>query len=74
MQLLQGHPAIPRIIGYRREPHFDYLGMELLGKNIKTTISPGYALNPGTVARIGEQVVCTSHRMYVNVQLSVLHW
>jgi hypothetical protein len=73
MQLLQGHPAIPKLVGYHRESHFDYLGMELLGKDTKTTVSPGYALNPGTVARIGEQMVCTSHIMHVKFQLSVLH-
>jgi predicted Ser/Thr protein kinase len=38
MQLLQGHPAIPKLVGYHREAHFEYIGMELLGKELKVTV------------------------------------
>ncbi|KAF9237981.1 kinase-like domain-containing protein [Melanogaster broomeanus] len=35
VQVLSGHPAIPAIYGYGRFPHFEYLAMELGGKNVK---------------------------------------
>lgn len=54
---LGGHSAIPKLIGYRRAEHFEYLGMELLGQDMKGLIEPGYALKPETVAKIGEQLV-----------------
>jgi hypothetical protein len=57
MCILRGHPAIPTLVGYRRVAHFEYLGMELLGKNLKATIESGCPLNWATVARIGEQMV-----------------
>jgi predicted Ser/Thr protein kinase len=67
MQLFQGHPAIPKLVGYHREAHFEYIGMELLGKELKVTVErlePGsgrlhHALKMGTVVRIGAQMVCT---------------
>jgi hypothetical protein len=58
MQPLQGHPAIPRLVGYRRGTHFEYIGMELLGMEVKAMVKAKSALRPGTVARVGEQMVC----------------
>lgn len=60
LQLLQGHPSIPKLIGYRRVEHFEFLGLELLGGELKAMLKPGYAINPGTVLRIGEQLVSLS--------------
>jgi serine/threonine protein kinase len=57
MARLQGHPAIPKIWGYRRVEHFEYLGLELLGKEIKAMVQPGGALKTITVARITNQMV-----------------
>ncbi|EKM77142.1 hypothetical protein AGABI1DRAFT_130561 [Agaricus bisporus var. burnettii JB137-S8] len=34
LRLLQGHPAIPAMYAYGRLPHFDYMAMELLGKDL----------------------------------------
>ncbi|KAG1863690.1 kinase-like domain-containing protein [Suillus subluteus] len=34
LQLLQGHPSIPRVIAYGRLEHFEYLAMQLLGMNL----------------------------------------
>jgi hypothetical protein len=67
MQLLQGHPAISKLVGYHREAHFEYIGIELLGKKLKVTVErlePGsgrwhHALKMGTVAWIGAQMVRT---------------
>jgi hypothetical protein len=64
MLLLQGHPAIPLLVGYHRVPHFEYLGMELLGKDLKSMVEPGHALKQGTVARIGAQMVYISLFVY----------
>jgi serine/threonine protein kinase len=61
---LGGHSAIPQLIGYRRAEHFEYLGMELLGKDIKGLIESGYALKPETVAKIGEQLASPDPHSY----------
>jgi len=57
MQLLQGHPAIPRLFGYLRVPHFEYIAIELLGQDMKGSCKPGHALKVGTVASIAEQLL-----------------
>ncbi|KAF9051827.1 kinase-like domain-containing protein [Panaeolus papilionaceus] len=31
LKLLEGHPAIPKVIGYKRVEHFEYLALENLG-------------------------------------------
>jgi hypothetical protein len=48
MQLLQGHPAILKLFGYHREEHFEYLGIELLGEDLKAMIQPGAWALPET--------------------------
>ena len=60
MQLLQGHSAIPTLFGYLRVQHFEYIAMDLLGKDLKGTCKPGHSLKVGTVARIADQMVSTS--------------
>ncbi|GJJ06487.1 hypothetical protein Clacol_000679 [Clathrus columnatus] len=56
LQLLQGHPAIPKLYGYGHLKHFEYLSMEILGSSVsdKTT----EALTVITVIRIVEQTLC----------------
>lgn len=60
LQVLQGHPAIPKLFGYRRVPHFEYIAIDLLGENLSKSCKPGHALCAGTVARIADQMVSTS--------------
>lgn len=76
MQLLQGHPAIPRFFGYLRVPHFEYIAIELLGQDMKGSYKPGHALNIGTVACIAEQmvscVIFLRFRSLIILQLSAL--
>ena len=57
LQLLQGHPAIPTLFGYKRLPHFEYIAVDLLGQNMKRICKPGYTLKIGTVTCIAEQMV-----------------
>ncbi|TFK91771.1 kinase-like protein [Polyporus arcularius HHB13444] len=58
IQLLQGHPAVPTLVGYGRDPHFDYLALELLGGTLKKQIQEKVeALRISTVARISEQLL-----------------
>ncbi len=57
MQLLQGHSAVPVLLGYARRPHFEYMAMELLGSSLRRQVKSGCALSLGTVARVGEQMV-----------------
>ncbi|TFK78776.1 kinase-like protein [Polyporus arcularius HHB13444] len=57
LQLVQGHPSVPEMIGYLRIPHFEYLAMELLGESLRQKIRGQQSLQHGTVARIGEQML-----------------
>jgi len=59
LQLLQGHVAIPTLLGYERLPHFEYIAVDLLGRNMRGIMGckPGYSLKMGTVACIAEQMV-----------------
>jgi predicted Ser/Thr protein kinase len=70
MQLLQGHPAIPQLVGYHRGNHFEYMGMELLGMELKATVQDNSAVRPGTVARVGKQIVHISVSMLAILQLT----
>ncbi|RDX45173.1 kinase-like protein [Lentinus brumalis] len=68
MQLLQGHSAVPVLLGYARRPHFEYMAMELLGSSLRRQVKSGCALSLGTVARVGEQMLSAlehlaSHRI-----------
>lgn len=57
LQLLQGHSAIPKLLGYRHMEHFEFLGLELLGRELKEMPQPGHAISAWTVLRVGEQMV-----------------
>ena len=57
LQLLQGHKAFPRLIGYARVPHFEYLALELLGESMRNKIKEGRALSKATVTAVGLQMV-----------------
>jgi predicted Ser/Thr protein kinase len=70
MQLLQGHLAIPRLVGYHRGQHFEYMGMELLGMELNATVRDKSALRPGTVARVGEQIAHISPSVLAILQLT----
>lgn len=76
LQLLQGHISIPKLVGYSRVEHFEFLGLELLGKELKAMLQPGHAIKPGTVLRVGEQLVSRSAGIkllnHANLQLSAL--
>lgn len=57
LELLQGHPAIPVIIGYGQLRHFEYMAMELLGESI-SDLHPGPAsTDVKTVVRVVLQIV-----------------
>lgn len=58
LQLLQGHPAIPAIYGHGRQPHFEYLAMELLGPSIKSCATGPVAVT--TASRTVLQIVCVA--------------
>ena len=38
LQLLQGHSAIPTLLGYERLPHFEYIAVDLLGRNMNNAV------------------------------------
>ncbi|KAF7319639.1 hypothetical protein HMN09_00304300 [Mycena chlorophos] len=59
LQTLQGHPAIPQLVGYYHGLHFEYIAMELLGEPIKAKVKDGMGLSQETVARVGVQMVRT---------------
>jgi len=57
LKLLEGHLAIPKLHGYGRLEHFEFLAMELLGKTLtnKEKFAQGFSLQE--VADIGVQLV-----------------
>ncbi|KAF7327917.1 Protein kinase domain-containing protein [Mycena kentingensis (nom. inval.)] len=60
LHLLQGHKTIPELWGYHRGPHYEYIGMELLGHNLKSKVpwqEADVGLRPETVLRIGIQLL-----------------
>jgi len=57
LQFLQGHPAIPTLYEYGRLPHFEYLTMELLGRNVKELSASPAQSSVKTVVRVAEQMV-----------------
>ncbi|KAF7329918.1 Kinase-like protein [Mycena kentingensis (nom. inval.)] len=59
LHLLQGHRAIPELFGYYRGPHFEYIGMELLGASLSDLVLPsgGRALKAETVASVCVQMI-----------------
>ncbi|GJJ10419.1 hypothetical protein Clacol_004645 [Clathrus columnatus] len=56
LQLLQGHPAIPKLYGYGQLEHFEYISMEILGISVGDEVDTG-GLTVITVIRIVEQVL-----------------
>jgi predicted Ser/Thr protein kinase len=60
LKLLQGHPGVPILYGYGHLPHFEYLSMEILGQSVKELQASPKSVNPKTVVRVAEQVVCDS--------------
>ncbi|KAF7329818.1 Kinase-like protein [Mycena kentingensis (nom. inval.)] len=66
LQLLQGHKSIPRLLGYFRGPHFEYIALELLGETLKEQIhqEDGAALLPETVARVGMQMLSALEHLH----------
>ena len=71
MHILEGHPAIPRIIAYRHLKHFEYLAMELLGKSLEE-VMPGNGLEERTVAKIAIQLVRSFQLSSFSKQISQL--
>ncbi|GJJ14299.1 hypothetical protein Clacol_008563 [Clathrus columnatus] len=55
LQLLQGHPAIPKLYGYGHLEHFEYISMEVLGASVEDKATK--ALTVITVIRIVEQTL-----------------
>nr|GAT50001.1 kinase-like protein [Mycena chlorophos] len=53
LQTLQGHPAIPQLVGYYHGLHFEYIAMELLGEPIKAKVKDGMGVSQETVAILG---------------------
>ena len=54
-----GHCAVPKVFGYGREHHFEYLAMELLGPCLWEKIGEETraVLQLETVVRLGQQLV-----------------
>jgi hypothetical protein len=57
LQLLQAHPAFPRLFGYVRAPHVEYLAIELLVPTVREKMAEKMALDIITVARVGLQPI-----------------
>ncbi|KAF7329571.1 Kinase-like protein [Mycena kentingensis (nom. inval.)] len=63
LHLLQGDRAIPELFGYYRGPHFEYIGMELLGPSLQGLLwnrraeGGGRALRAESVASIAMQML-----------------
>lgn len=53
LQLLQGHRCILELLGYRHVEHFEFLGLELMGKELKAMLQPEHAMKPATALRVG---------------------
>lgn len=59
LEILQGHPSIPKLLGYCRPPHFEYVAMELLGDSLFEKIPRGAAAQVETIIRIALKMVST---------------
>lgn len=64
MQLIQGHPSVPMLLGYSHPPHFEYIAMELLGASLYRQVPRGAAAQVGTVIRFTVQMVSASVLRY----------
>lgn len=56
LQLLRGHPAIPRVVAYGHLEHFEYLALELLGQSLNDVV-PKQGMEVKMVARIAVSLV-----------------
>ncbi|KAJ7057041.1 kinase-like domain-containing protein, partial [Mycena amicta] len=70
LKLLQGHPAIPCLYGYGQLVHFEYLSMELLGKNIKELSAHPAQSSVKTVLRVVEQMLSALNHVH---RLGIVH-
>ncbi|KAJ7057075.1 kinase-like protein [Mycena amicta] len=70
LKLLQGHPAIPCLYGYGQLVHFEYLSMELLGKNIKELSAHPAQSSVKTVLRVVEQMLSALTHVH---RLGIVH-
>lgn len=62
LRLLEGHQAIPRVFGYGRKPHFEYLALELFEKDVRQLAEEsedGMSLH--AVCDVAIQMVCVLH-------------
>ncbi|PPR02003.1 hypothetical protein CVT24_011126 [Panaeolus cyanescens] len=64
LKLLEGHPAIPRVIGYKHAPHFEYLALQKLWQPLDRRDR----LSVRDIASIGRQMLSAlkhihSHRI-----------
>lgn len=67
MQAIQGHPSLPRLLGYGRANHFEVIAMDRLGGTVeKKVTSNGRSLLPLTVARIGEQMLSALRHLHTH--------
>lgn len=67
MQSLEGHPSLPKLLGYGRTNHFEVIAMERLGDSIKMKVtSSGNSILPITVARIGDQMLSALHHLHAH--------
>jgi len=57
LQLLHGHPSIPKVLAYGRLKHFEYLAMELLGTALNDVRKRCLSLPAVNILVIADQMV-----------------
>jgi hypothetical protein len=53
-----GHPSIPAVFAYGCFPHFKYLAIELLGRDLRDVVEEKGKLPLEDVLKIADQLVC----------------
>jgi hypothetical protein len=53
-----GHPSIPAVFAHGRFPHFEYLAIELLGRDLRDVVEEKGKLPLEDVLKIADQLVC----------------
>ena len=56
LMYVAGHPSIPAVYAHGRFPHFEYLAIELLGRDLRDVVEKGQ-LPLDDVLKIADQLV-----------------
>jgi len=57
LMYVAGHPSIPAVYAYGRFPHFEYLAIELLGRDLRDVVEEKGQLPLDDVLKIADQLV-----------------